>query len=259
MTISEVISLKNKVALVTGASRGLGRGFAKALAEAGADLVITCRHESELSETALEIRQMGREVLSLESDISDEQQVIKMVEETVKRFGKVDILVNNAAKMRVDKSPEATSLEEWKSVLDTNVSGPFMCSKEVAKVMKGQKSGKIINVCSMSGYIVNKYFHGGSYEVSKSALAMMTKALAIEWAPYNINVNAIAPGYYYTEPNELFFKKEPDLYEKITEMIPLKKLGNVEQLSYLVMCLASKIADYMTGSVVIIDGGYTLW
>jgi gluconate 5-dehydrogenase len=178
---------------------------------------------------------------------------------TVDWQGRIDVLVNNAAAMRVDKPPEATSLAEWRSLIDTNVTGAWLCCREVGMVMIGQRSGKIVNIASISGYVVNKYFHGGSYEVSKAALMMLTRILATEWAPYNISVNAIAPGYYDTQPNRDFFAREADLYQRVLDLIPLKRLGNLDELADLVLVLASDTANYMTGSTITIDGGYTLW
>lgn len=259
MSVQDLINLKDKIAIVTGASRGLGSAFAVALAEAGAHVVITSRHGSELKDTAGKIKNTGREVLELESDISNEDNIIEMVDKTVGRFGTVDILVNNAASMRIDKAPEDTSLDEWKSVIDPNITGVFLCSREAAKIMKKQKKGKIINISSAAAYDVLKYFHGGSYEVTKTAIIMMTKVLATEWAPYNINVNAIAPGYYNTVPNQKFLKKEPGLYDKVLDMIPLRKLGAIEELAGLLVVMASDISNYMTGTTVTIDGGYTCW
>jgi gluconate 5-dehydrogenase len=259
MSVHDLINLKDKIAIVTGASRGLGSAFAVALAEAGAHVVITSRHGAELKDTAGKIKNAGREVLELESDISKEDNIIEMVDKTVGKFGTVDILVNNAASMRIDKAPEDTTIDEWKSVIDPNITGVFLCSREAAKIMKKQKKGKIINISSAAAYDVLKYFHGGSYEVTKTAIIMMTKVLATEWAPYDINVNAIAPGYYNTVPNQKFLKKEPDLYDKVLDMIPLRKLGTIEELAGLLVVMASDISNYMTGTTVTIDGGYTCW
>ena len=254
-----LISLEGKVSIVTGASKGLGASFAEMLAKAGSDVVITCRHFKDLEETAEIIRKTGRKVLKIECDITDEEQVESMSEQTVSEFGKIDILVNNAATGRANLPPQETTLEQWSSVIQTNVTGPFLCSREVGKVMIRQKRGKIINIASMSGYIINKYFHGGSYDVSKSSVVAITKALAAEWAPYNINVFAIAPGYYYTEPNRRWFENNEEIHQKVLDMIPLKKLGNIRELGGLVACLASDITNYMTGSTILIDGGYMIW
>lgn len=260
MSIHELVDLKGKVAVVTGGSRGLGAAFATALAQAGADLVISSRHREELAGTAQAVRAVGRQVLEVESDVAQPEEVRRLVEETVGRYGRLDILVNNAGAMRVNKAPEDTSPEEWRFVIDTNVNGTFYCCREAAIQMKKQpRGGKIINLSSKSGFTVGRHFHGGSYDVSKAAVVMLTKALAVEWAPYNINVNAIAPGYYDTQPNRDFFVNNPEMYRKVIDLVPLKRLGNIEELSGLVVCLASDISNYMTGTTILIDGGYNIW
>ena len=260
MGIHELIDLRGKVALVTGASRGLGAAFAAALAEAGADLAVSCRHAGELEATAQAVRAAGRDVLELEADVAQPEQARRMVEEAVNRFGRLDIQLNNAAAMRINKAPEETSPEEWRFVIDTNVNGTFYCCREAAIQMKKQREGgKIINMSSKSGFTVGRYFHGGSYDVSKAAIVMLTKALAVEWAPYNINVNAIAPGYYDTKPNREFFVNNPEMYRKVIDLVPLKRLGNIEELAGLVVCLASGISNFMTGTTILIDGGYNIW
>ncbi len=161
--------------------------------------------------------------------------------------------------MRINKPPEETSLEEWRSVIDTNITGTFLCCREAGKLMIRQKRGWIVNIGSMSGMVVNRYFHGGSYEVSKCALHMLTKVLAVEWAAYHINVNAVAPGYYDTQPNRDFFAERQELYDKVLELIPLRCLGDIEQLSSLVLALVTEATAYMTGTVIPINGGYTIY
>ena len=195
----------------------------------------------------------------MEADVTDEPAVRAMVERTVARFGRIDILVNNAASERANVPPEQTTLESWSSVMRTNVDGSFLCAREVGGVMIAQKRGRIINMASISGQIINKYFHGGSYDVSKSAVVGLTKALAAEWAPLGITVNAIAPGYYGTAPNTRWFESNPEIHRKVLDLIPLGRLGTIEELAGLVTVMASDICSYMTGSVVLIDGGYTLW
>jgi gluconate 5-dehydrogenase len=201
----------------------------------------------------------GERVLPVRADIISEKDVQNLVERTVEQIGRIDILINNAGAMRVNKPPEETSLEEFRFVIDTNVTGTFLVSREVGKVMIEQKSGRIINISSISGSIVNKYFHGGSYEISKAAMNMLTKTLAIEWAPHNIKVNTIAPGYYGTQPNVDFFINDPELNEKVMDLVPMRKLGDLEELARLALYLASPHVDYMTGSIITIDGGYTMW
>ncbi|UCF99942.1 MAG: glucose 1-dehydrogenase [Spirochaetaceae bacterium] len=259
MSLAELLSLRDRIAIVTGASRGLGKAFATALAEAGAHLAIVSRHLDELQDTAAAVKNCKRDVLTLQADITREDQVREMVRQTVGRFGGIDILVNNAATERQNLPPEQTTLENWSFVIDTNVNGAFLCAREVGKVMISQKRGKIINMASISGMIINKYFHGGSYDVSKSAVVALTKALAVEWAKYNVNVIALAPGYYGTTPNKKWFEANPEIYKQVIDMIPLKRLGTIEELAALVTVLASEVSNYITGSTVVIDGGYTLW
>jgi gluconate 5-dehydrogenase len=259
MSLADLFSLRGRVALVTGASRGLGQAFAGALAEAGADLAIVSRHLAELGETADAVRAHGREVLSLEADIREEEAVREMVGRTVERFGRLDVLVNNAGTERQNLAPEQTSLESWKEVLDVNLNGQFLCAREAGRLMIPRRAGKIINLASISGMIVNRYFHGGSYDVSKAAVVGLTKALAAEWAAYNIQVIALAPGYYGTAPNLRWFQGNPRIHRQVLELIPLGRLGDLAELAALLVVLASDVSNYMTGSTVVIDGGYTLW
>jgi gluconate 5-dehydrogenase len=259
MGLHQMLSLAGKTAIVTGASRGLGAAFAAALAEAGADLVVTSRHAAELADTVAAVRAHGRQALAVEADVTDEKAVTAMVAAAVKRFGGIDILVNNAACERANVPPEQTTLESWQSVMRTNVDGVFLCAREAGKAMIGRGRGRIINVASMSGQIINRYFHGGSYDVSKSAVVGLTKALAVEWAAHGITVNALAPGYYGTAPNLHWFQSNPEIHRKVVDLIPLGRLGTIEELAGLVVVMASDICSYMTGSTVLIDGGYTLW
>jgi NAD(P)-dependent dehydrogenase (short-subunit alcohol dehydrogenase family) len=251
--------LEDRTALVTGAGTGIGFAIAKRFHEEGAAVVLCGRREEVLSEAARRISPRGQRVLGVRADIADEEEVRNLVARAVEWQGRLDVLVNNAGAMRINKPPEETSLAEWRSVIDTNVTGTFLCCREAGKVMIRQKRGRIVNIGSMSGFVVNRYFHGGSYEVSKSAIHMLTKALAVEWAQYNINVNAVAPGYYGTQPNLDFFAHAKDLHQKVMELIPLGRLGDLEQLAGLVLTLAADTTAYMTGSIIPIDGGYTIY
>lgn len=251
--------LDNQTAIITGGGTGIGLTIAKRFHDEGAFVVICGRREDILKEAATDISPDGKRTLAVRADIISEEDIQNLVKKTVDKTGRIDVLINNAGAMRVNKPPEETSLDEFRFVIDTNVTGTFLVSREVGKVMIEQKSGRIINISSISGSIVNKYFHGGSYEVSKAAMNMLTKTLAIEWAPYNIKVNAIAPGYYGTQPNVDFFINDPELNEKVMDLVPMRKLGELEELARLALYLASPQIDYMSGSIITIDGGYTMW
>jgi gluconate 5-dehydrogenase len=251
--------LENQTAVITGGGTGIGLTIARRFHGEGAFVVICGRRPDVVRQASAEISADGTRVLAVAADINSEHDIQSLVAQAVAMTGRIDVLVNNAAAMRCNKPPEETSLEEWKSVIDTNVTATFLCSREVGKVMIKQKGGRIINIASMSGLIVNKFFHGGSYEVSKAAVCMMTRTFAVEWAPYNIKVNAIAPGYYDTEPNREFFINNQVLRDQVFELIPQHKLGDLEELGRLALYLASPDVDYMTGSIITIDGGYTIW
>jgi gluconate 5-dehydrogenase len=248
-----------KTVIVTGAGTGIGFSVAKRFHQKGARVVLSGRREQVLREAASQIATDPARLRVVPADIASEADVANLFAAAMRWTSRVDVLINNAAAMRINKAPEETSLDEWRSVLDTNVTGAWLCSREAGKVMIGQRSGKIVNISSISGQIVNKYFHGGSYEVSKAALMMLTKTLAAEWAQYGVVVNAIAPGYYDTQPNRDFFAQEADLYQRVLDLIPLRRLGNLDELTDLVLVLASDTANYMTGSTITIDGGYTIW
>jgi NAD(P)-dependent dehydrogenase (short-subunit alcohol dehydrogenase family) len=248
----------SKTVIVTGGGTGIGLAVARRFHQEGASVVICGRREAVLREAAREIGGSDR-VLGVTADIGNEENVKRLVAEAVAWRGRIDVLINNAGAMRIDKPPEFTTTAEWRSVIDTNITGTFLCCREAGKMMIAQRAGKIVNVASISGRVVNRYFHGGSYEVSKAAMIMLTKTLATEWAQHNICVNAIAPGYYDTQPNRDFFAREPDLYEQVLDLIPQRRLGNLDELAELVLLLSSDAANYMTGTAITIDGGYTLW
>jgi NAD(P)-dependent dehydrogenase (short-subunit alcohol dehydrogenase family) len=250
---------EGKVVLITGGATGIGLSIAGRFRREGAGLVLCGRRAEALEQARRELDPSGENVLCVPADIGREPDVVRLMTTALAWRGRIDVLVNNAAAMRCNKAPEETSLAEWREVIDTNVTGTFLCCREAGKAMIRQKGGRIINIASMSGLVVNRYFHGGSYEVSKAAVIMLTRALATEWARHNIGLIAVAPGYYETEPNRAFFRREPELYQKVSELIPLGRLGNLEELADLILMLASPAANYMTGATVVIDGGYTLW
>jgi NAD(P)-dependent dehydrogenase (short-subunit alcohol dehydrogenase family) len=271
-------SLEGKVAIVTGASRGIGRAIALTLAEAGADVVTAARTEGDLQMVARDIRQMGRRSLIAPTDVTRMEQVANMVEKTIAEFGRIDILVNNAGHdsespvvvtgkersglvptMKMKYAGDMTE-ENWRSVIDTHVSGMFRCCKAVAPQMIKQRSGKIINVSSMIGIIDGS--NDTHYAASKAAIDQMTRALALELAPYKINVNCIAPGSYLTAIRYLsrphLAPEQVDLLlQKSLGNIPLGRHGELRELGMLAVYLASPASDYMTGQIAHLDGGWT--
>ncbi|MCK5155150.1 MAG: SDR family oxidoreductase [Spirochaetales bacterium] len=251
--------LREKKAIITGGASGIGFEIASRFLQEGADILIAGRTESRLYDAQKKLCSDHKRVLCFKVDIASEALVKNMFHFALEEWGRVDVLVNNAGAMRINKSLTDTTWNEWTSVIDTNINGTFLCCREAAGIMKKQRFGRIINISSMSGYIANRYFHVGSYEVSKSAHSMLTKVFALELAEYGITVNAIAPGYYDTQPNRDFFQNNADLRNRINEMIPKGKLGNIEELGHLATYLSSDVVEYLTGQTIIIDGGYTIW
>jgi NAD(P)-dependent dehydrogenase (short-subunit alcohol dehydrogenase family) len=245
--------LDGKVAIVTGASRGLGRAIAAALAEAGADVVVTARSEGALEETAGAIRKHGRRALAVVCDVHNSQSIAAMVERAMAEFGRIDVLINNAGGGEMKPLLEMSE-EEWLRIIDLNVNSTFRLCKAVGPHMIARRRGRIINMSSMYGLIGEKKV--AAYCAAKGALIQLTRALALEWAEYNITVNGLAPGYIYTERTSRVFDN-PDLAPLFTSRIPLGRVGQPGELGPLVVYLASDASDFMTGSVIVIDGGQT--
>lgn len=259
MSILEKFKLENKVAAITGAARGLGKAMATGLAEAGANIVIPDIDFEEAEKTANEIKSdCGVKTLALETDITDEEQVVSMVSKTIDEFGKIDILINNAGICKHIPAEEM-SKSDWEEVINVNLNGLFLCAREVAKPMIEAKQGTIINIASMSGYIVNYPQPQVSYNTSKAGVIHLTKSLAAEWAKYNIRVNAIAPGYMKTKLTEVFLEENPELKEDWVGPTPMKRMGKPEELKGTAVYLASDASSFMTGHTMVIDGGYTVY
>lgn len=253
MVLEEFI-LNGKSAIVTGAGRGLGKAMAQALAEAGADVVVAARTVKEIEETSGEIVKLGRRSIAIPTDVSSSKSVEDMVHQVLSEFGKIDILVNNSG-IAINKPFIETTEEEWNKVISTNITGMFLCTKAVGDHMIQQKSGKIINIASNVGVMGYQDFI--SYCVSKAGVIQFTRALALEWARYNINVNAIGPGTFYTAFNALALD-DKSIRDKILKRIPLRRVGQPKELGPLVVYLASMASDFMTGETIFIDGGHLI-
>jgi len=247
-----LFDLTGKVALVTGGGRGLGRGIAFALAQAGADVAVTSRTKSQLEETAKAIEALGRRAFAVTCDVTQPESIEKTVEAVLDRFGRLDILVNAAGVNERMPSLEVTP-ELWDLIVDTNLKGTFFCCQAAAKVMKEQGGGKIINIGSLASEIGLP--RRVPYTAAKSGVLGLTKALAVEWASYNICVNAIGPGYYRTEMTEPLFA-DKEWTKKLLARIPMKRAGLPEDLAGAVIFLASKASDYITGQIIYVDGGF---
>ncbi|MCF7803300.1 MAG: 2-dehydro-3-deoxy-D-gluconate 5-dehydrogenase KduD [Candidatus Marinimicrobia bacterium] len=246
-------SLDGKVAIVTGASRGLGEGMALGLAEAGADIVALARDTKKLENTAKKVKERGQKVLPMECDVTDLDRYKEVLQEAQNELGSVDILVNNAGIIR--RAPAKDYPDDyWYDVIETNLNAVFMLSRETGKIMIDQDSGKIINIASLLS------FTGGitvpSYSASKGGVMQVTKALANEWAQHNVQVNAIAPGYYETD-NTAPLQEDENRYKAISERIPTGRWGQPEDLQGAVVFLASEASTYVNGHVLVVDGGWT--
>ena len=241
--------LKDKVALVTGGGRGIGKAIVLALAKEGADIVTCDINLENLKEVAAEIEKLGRKVLILKADVSKMGEVEEMVKKALDKFIKIDILVNNAGITR-DNLILRMSEEEWDQVLDINLKGTFNCLKTVTRPMMKARSGRIINIASVVGIMGNP--GQANYAASKAGIIGLTKSAAKELASRGINVNAVAPGFIETSMTEAL---GDEAKEKLTSQIPLKRLGEVADVANLVVFLASDSASYITGEVIKVDGG----
>lgn len=253
MHVKELFDLTGKTAIVTGGGRGLGEVIATAYAEAGANVVLCSRKVEACEEVAKRLEGLGVQTLALKCDIANPEDVQHVVDETMKRFGQIDILVNNSGATWGAPVTEMP-LEAWQKVINVNVTGTFLMSQAVGKEMIKQKSGKIINISSVAGL-------GGSdprlmdtigYNTSKGAVITFTKDLAVKWGPYNINVNAIAPGFFPTKMSKVLIERGRD---PLLAGTPLRRFGSDEDLKGVALFLAAKASDYITGDVIVVDGG----
>ncbi len=249
------IDLRDQVAIITGASRGIGRAIARALAEAGAKVVISSRKAENLTPVAEEIRALGGEVLSVPAHTGRTAEVERLVEETVKAFGRVDILINNAA-TNPHFGPTLDADEgQWQKILEVNLLGYWRMAKAVVPVMRAQRRGKILNIASVAGLRPSPGM--GLYGVSKAGVIMLTQLLALELAPDNIQVNAIAPGVIRTRFSELLWST-PEISQRILQATPQGRFGEPEEIARLAVFLVSPAADFITGAVYVVDGGLSL-
>lgn len=246
-------SLKGKVALVTGGSKGIGYGMASALANVGADIAIVSRNLSEGEKAAEDMRQFGVQSMAIACDVTAVKQVDDMVGKVIERFGKVDVLLNNAG-MNIRRPIVDIEESDWDKVLTTNLKGIFLVGQRVGKEMIKQRSGKIINTCSIASFIGLKAL--ASYGASKGGVAMLTKVMALEWAEYNVQVNGICPPYIRTPMTAKWLSNKEKL-QWIIDSTPLGRLGEVDDLAGPIVFLASDMSNFVTGHILAVDGGWT--
>ena len=247
----ELFNLEGKVALVTGASRGLGQYMGRALAKAGADLVITSRSIDALSDFTDEVKSLGRRVCPVSLDVRNQKSIEDMVNEAVSVFGKIDILINNAG-CNIRKPATEVSWEDWDTVVDTNLKGGFFVAQAVAHQMIPRKYGRIVNI----GSVTSVFGFAGitPYCASRGGVKQMTMSLADDWGVHGITVNCLAPGWFRTEQNRVLYENREWL-EYLVDRIPLKRPGQPQDLDGTVVFLASDASAYITGQTILVDGG----
>jgi len=246
-------SLNGKVALITGGSRGIGKATALGFARAGADVAIASRKLPDLEQVADEIRGLGRKALPVAVHVARLEEIKSLVQTVNKEFGRIDILVNNAG-----TSPALSpmlDLEErlWDSIMNLNLKGVIFLSQAVARIMKEHDGGTIINVASIAGFRHEP--NVGVYSISKSAIVMATKIMGEEWAKYNIRVNAIAPGHIHTRLGDSIFEAVPEYKKEFLDRIPMRRIGDPDEIVGAMIYLASDASSYVTGTTIVVDGG----
>lgn len=248
---SSIFDLSGRVAVVTGASRGLGQCFGRALARAGADLVITSRTLPSLEPFREEIESLGRQALPLELDVRDEESIRRMADQGHAHYGKIDILVNNAG-CNIRKPAFDVTWDDWNTVLDTNLRGTFFVAQAVARKMAERRYGRIINIGSVT--CVFGYAGLAAYGASRGGVKQLTMSLADDWGPLGITVNCLAPGWFRTEQNKVMYEDQEWL-DYLTDRIPLKRPGRPDDLEGAVVFLASEASAYITAQTLLVDGG----
>jgi NAD(P)-dependent dehydrogenase (short-subunit alcohol dehydrogenase family) len=255
----EKLRLDGRVAVVTGAGQGIGAAIAQALGEAGATVIVTDMMAERVKESVAKLQALNIAAHGEALDVTKSADVDRVAAETVKLYGRVDILVNNAGVARSNVKAEDTSDEHWRFHMDVNVDGVFWCCRAFGKQMLKQGKGSIVNIGSMSGFIVNKPQEQSFYNASKAAVHHMTRSLAAEWATRGVRVNAVAPTYIETPLTKFGMTENPAMYKTWLDMTPMGRVGQPDEIASVVHFLASDAASLMTGSIVLADGGYVCW
>lgn len=258
MPVLDRFRLDGKCLFITGGSRGLGREMALAIAEAGGDVILVGRDADSLARTATDIRDRGRHAHTIQADVAIPKQCEDVCRAAL-TLRPIDILINNIGGRRINVPVEDEPLQVWQQMLDLNLTSTFLCTKLIGGAMLTQGAGRVINIASVSGLIANRGIAGRHYETAKAAVIQFTRATAADWAPRGVTVNAILPGGFMTEPNQIWARGSPQVIKEFEAQIPMGKFGQPEDLGPLAVYLASDASRYMTGAALVIDGGYTLW
>ena len=249
-----MFDLTGKVAIVTGGNGGIGYGIATGFATAGASIVVAARNQQKTEQAVAGLRALGADALGVTTEVADESSVASMVDSTLNEFGRVDILVNNAG-TTVRKAPQDYTLDEWELVVDVNLTGSFLCARQVYAPMVEAGRGKIINSGSMTSIFGSDWV--SAYSASKGGVVQLTKSLAVAWAKDNIQVNSVLPGWIHTDLTAAIKTGAPERYAFITSRIPHGRWGEPDELAGAAVFLASAASNYVTGASIPVDGGYT--
>ena len=259
MTVLEQFSLKGRRAVVTGGSRGLGLEMARALGEAGAELILVGSDEGHLLRAVAELSAAGHQVQGEQADLSSPAETERLCERLLSDYPPIDILVNNVGGRRINTPTEDLALEEWQRIIDLNLTQVFLCTKKLGGAMIPRGWGRIINIASINAVWPGKAMRGRSYETSKAAVVMFTKAVAADWAAHGVTVTCIAPGPFLTDANHRWIRERPEFDGEVAATIPMGRWGDPREIGGLVVYLASEASSYMTGSMLVLDGGKLLW
>ncbi|HWZ40570.1 MAG TPA: glucose 1-dehydrogenase [Bradyrhizobium sp.] len=252
---SELFDLKGKVAIVTGGNGGIGLGMARGLADAGADIAVVGRNEEKSKAAVADLKAHGVKAIAVATDVTDKQAVARMVDQVKGELGRIDILVNNAG-INIRKPPHVLELEEWSSVIDTNLTSAFLCSKAVYPAMKATGGGKVINIGSMMSIFGASFTP--AYAASKGGIVQFTRACACAWAADNIQANAILPGWIDTDLTKRARVEVGGLHERVLARTPAARWGAIDDFAGIAVFLASPASDFVTGTAIPIDGGFSI-
>jgi gluconate 5-dehydrogenase len=259
MSVLDQFRLNGRRALITGGSRGLGLSMARALAEAGAEVIIVGSDAAHLETARAELSNEGHIVHVMQADLGQPAEAEKLCASVLEQFSRIDILINNVGGRRINTPTEDLGLEDWQRIIDLNLTSAFVCTKMIGASMLKHRHGRIINVASINAFWPGKAMRGRSYETAKAALTMFTKAVAADWASQGVTVNCIAPGPFLTDANRRWIGERPEFEGEVASAIPMGRWGQSHEIGGLALYLASDASSFMTGSVIVLDGGKLLW